>query len=275
MRKFWPAVGSVCVVMAVACGSTERDRSSANGGFGGGPAGEGGSRSTAMGGAMGVEVGGASDAGAPGAEEGGRAGDGGHPGVDACSSEQQPAFQPRCATPTFSEGTSTCGEEVTREILQCGLPGSNFDARCCARPSCADDADCGSGAHCLPALTQSPISDNASQFESCRLVCGDCECIGKAIDGLVSHCVIANSRLDCDVSGRSCDILGMWAETLAAIGDAESAAGSGGGAGAVGAAGAEGDSTFQIWGDPPPHFVRHVRACAAKVEAARAANCAE
>lgn len=278
MRISVSAAVLACVV-AVSCGATEREGvSRAGGGGSAGVArvgvggvdvtlgGAGASPSDAVGGVAGAEAGGSvSDAGAGGAEMGGSAGNAGHAGVGGCSSGQRPAFEPRCDEPTFTMGTSTCGAALTREVLQCGVPGSQFDARCCYRTVCDNDTDCGGG-RCLPLLTQSPWFPTGSLYESCELDCGECYCTVTADYNLRSYCVAANARLEefnCDVRGLSCDTLRGWAENLGSQG------------GSAGAAGAVSEGVFPFVDDVSPHFMQHVQLCAAKIAAARRASCSD
>lgn len=132
-----------------------------------------------------------------------------------CSAVASPAFDvSHCETPTFSMGDSTCRPEETRAALRCGEPGSQFDATCCRRAGCSDDADCRDAGRCLPRIVQAPRDGNfGSLVEECSPTCGGCSCSGTDDIDFHGYCVNTDeglARFDCPVSGVPCAELSSW-----------------------------------------------------------------
>jgi hypothetical protein len=156
-----------------------------------------------------------------------------------CNAVASPAFDvSHCETPTFSMGDSTCGSEETRAALRCGQPGSQFDATCCRRTQCSDDADCEDAGRCLPRIVHAP-HDGAfgSLVEECSPTCDGCSCSGTDDVDHHGYCVNADeglARFDCPVSGVPCGELSSWRSAVESHRDiADQIGGAGAGAGTV------------------------------------------
>jgi hypothetical protein len=199
----------------------ERARPLGNGPDGGGDAGEGTENGDAGSGGSGAVAGASAGiAGSSGIPVGGSNAIGGSAnagtsGSSGCSFVTHPAFDvSHCETPTFSMGDSTCGPEETRAALRCGEPGSQFDATCCRRKQCNDDADCDSAGRCLPRIVQTPQNANSgSLVEECSPTCSGCSCSGTDDVDRRGYCVNADegpARFDCPVSGVPCAELSSW-----------------------------------------------------------------
>jgi hypothetical protein len=223
----------------------ERDRPLGSGPDGRGDAGEGpengdaGSAGSAA--VAGAPTGIAGSAGIPigGSNAFGGSANAGTSGSSGCSFVASPAFDvSHCETPTFSMGDSTCGSEETRAALRCGQPGSQFDATCCRRTQCSDDADCGDAGRCLPRIVQAPHDGIfGSLIEECSPTCGGCSCSGTDDVDRRGYCVNADeglARFDCPVSGVPCGVLSTWRSAVESHRDfADQTGGAGAGGGTV------------------------------------------
>ena len=146
-------------------------------------------------------------------ETGGSAAVGGAGGSAGACGPQLPPLTFACETPTFTLGASTCGEAATRAALACGMPGSQYDANCCERQRCRNDAECGREALCIPRSLQSP-GVGGSETENCELCDGECSCIGTEDIDVGGRCIARSERVAdflCDVAQADCRELHDWA----------------------------------------------------------------
>ena len=176
---------------------------------GGDDGGRGGSAGTAG------SAGGGGDAGQGGhAGRGGEAGRGGSEPEGGCSND--PGLP---AIFVCDAGASTCSLEATRAALGCGEPTSNLDVNCCKRPTCRNDADCGTDGACIPRLVQEPEPDG-SEHDMCGMECGQCVCSTTADIDQWGYCIGPDddlTRFNCDTRGLSCEDLEQWRYSLSAF----------------------------------------------------------
>lgn len=156
-------------------------------------------------------------------ESGGTAGAGPECDPDEPLPQLDPVDFSHCEEPPLTMEGSTCTEEATREALRCGEPGSPHGADCCVRQRCKSDADCGEDSRCLPRVVQRPDNlEEGATTESCETYCSlegvpSCRCTTTDDFDLNGYCVGIDEgieRFECDLRGRSCDDLEMWAFNL-------------------------------------------------------------